>query len=649
MGLRNAREVIFYPVGLTDGFEQTFTFKGACQKLYNLIQDQNNNGLMVARPGVTTLVDLAQSGPWTAATPGIISVFSVIGSRIYGMIAVASGTYAGKDVPFIYDTASSAFTTISGIQALNLPTSITYTNPVSQITPPTIAQVGTQVLFTHPGFDGNTANNRFFGVLDMSAGGPIAFTGTVSAPSTLTGVTPNPITSGVRPGWTISDGAVHVPANSYVVSMTANTITINATLIGGGAVTANATGGTFNAPLWGCANINLTPCPTVPVGVAQYNNRAWFAVGNAIIFSDILNATNASTAVTQVLTLGDAAPLTALAGLPLQTGTQGVLAALVAFKGAGSSVWQITGDVANSPSNLSLQNLANTSGCWAPRTIAQTPNGIYYLGIDSVYVVNLLGQIYPLANKIGDPRSDIADAFTNATQAQGSNACAAWNQGVYRISLESTWRGYVYRGVNSLDYWFDEHGRRWTGTHSWPYHCAAALQDAFVLSSYWAPAKLCVSFPDQHNTSVYTDIVQSDGLTTTSGFYNCEMTSALMPNIGDMAMNAIVETTVEVGHSVRPSQYLLSAQDDKGNTLNTATINLTQSGSTWAASGPPIWGSFVWGSGAYVSGQYSVGWSAPIIFKRLAIDIIAPASQAVAMGEVAMRYQKLNYTLAAVS
>lgn len=652
MALRNAREVFFYPLGLTDSFEQTFSFSGGCLKLTNLIQDQNNIGVMVARPGVTTLVDMAVTGPWTSAGPKIISVFLVIGTRIYGMVGLSSGTYAGYDVPFCYDTSTSSFLTITGLTTGNLPTTQTQTSPFTLWTPPTMAMAGnTQVLVTHPGFAGNATTGTYFGVLDMSGLTSISLgSGTVSG-YTIISLSTNPITAGVRAGMTITDGGTHIPAGSYVVGLTSTTVRINQALTGSGSVTSIVvSGGTSSSPQWGCCGLNNNATGTslitsVPSSVTAYNNRAWYAVGNAALYSDVLSATMSSSTAVPSLTMGDSAPLVTLSNLPILTNSSGVLAALIAFKGSGQSIWQVTGDAANN--TLSLQNLSPNLGCWGPRTVVPTPQGIYFQGIDGVYVVNVLGQIQPLTNKQGDYRIDLSDPFVEATRAQASHAAAAYNQGIYRISLETNWRGQNYSGVNSLDFWFDDHNRRWSGPHTFTYHCAQSYLDHFILTSNWAPGKLFESYPDQHAGSTFYDPSQTDNTGVTySGTYSCEMLTSLMPSTADMSMNSIVETTVEFGHSAIPSAYTIAAQDDKGNTLNAAQLNLSQQGYLWGAQN---WGSFTWQSGTFLSGQYQVAWTAPIVFKRIAIDVVAPASSAVSMGEVAMRYQKLNYLLASTS
>jgi hypothetical protein len=103
----------FTPKGLADAYDSTDTFPGACRKLQNLVFDQSNPELVIARPGVDG--SLTSFAGFT--TPGFISVQITVGTRIYGM--VATGLTAGVDQPFCYDLSTSSFVAISGVTAGN--------------------------------------------------------------------------------------------------------------------------------------------------------------------------------------------------------------------------------------------------------------------------------------------------------------------------------------------------------------------------------------------------------------------------------------------------------------------------------------------------------------------------------------------------
>jgi hypothetical protein len=86
-----------------------------------------------------------------------------VGGTVYGMIGTDRNP--GFDEPFAFDHDAGSFITISGVTADNVPT----TQPTTgDWNPPTIAAIGTKLIITHPGFDGNVPNARFIGVLDVS-------------------------------------------------------------------------------------------------------------------------------------------------------------------------------------------------------------------------------------------------------------------------------------------------------------------------------------------------------------------------------------------------------------------------------------------------------------------------------------------------
>lgn len=82
MALPKSKPMPFTPRGLADAFDSTAKFPGACRNLANLIFDQGNPELVIARPGVTQFYDLAALG---ISSPGYVSIHSTIGTRIYGI------------------------------------------------------------------------------------------------------------------------------------------------------------------------------------------------------------------------------------------------------------------------------------------------------------------------------------------------------------------------------------------------------------------------------------------------------------------------------------------------------------------------------------------------------------------------------------
>lgn len=149
--------VRFTPRGLVDAFDATDKFPGACTALTNLVFDHANPEIMISRPGIPSIVDFATSG---FSSPGVISVHVTIGTVTYGMIATTRN--AGKDEPFAYDNAASAFITVGNVLNANCPT----TQATSGAwTPPTMASVGTLLYVTHPGYPGGATK---FGYFDLT-------------------------------------------------------------------------------------------------------------------------------------------------------------------------------------------------------------------------------------------------------------------------------------------------------------------------------------------------------------------------------------------------------------------------------------------------------------------------------------------------
>src|SRR5271154_418126 len=210
--------VRFTPKGLSDAFDATDVFAGACQTLQNLMFDQANPELLAARPGVGAALTTFPG----FTTPGFVSLHVAIGTLIFGMIA--TGRNPGNDEPFCYDAVAGSFITISGVTAGNTPTSPATSGAW---VPPTLAVIGIKVIVTHPGFSGTGSN--FFGVIDVT----------------------NPA-----------------------------------------------------APVWSSSQVATFGLPGVPSAVANFNNRAYYAVKNQTWYSDVLNPLNATNAG-QSLTIGD--------------------------------------------------------------------------------------------------------------------------------------------------------------------------------------------------------------------------------------------------------------------------------------------------------------------------------------------------------
>ncbi len=434
---------------------------------------------------------------------------------------------------------------------------------------------------------------------DTSGGGFVTISGVTSSnvPSTLTSVGP----------WT--------PPTMDVISSK-----IIVTHVG-----FNGTGTNFfgiidisnpDAPAWSSSNTSGTPLSAVPTAVAQFFNRAWFVIGNLLFFSDSLAPTSITNA-SQFLTLGDTSPITAVGGVPISTATEGIIQALIAFKGAGKGIWQITGDVALS--TLALNELSGANGTDAPRSLVAIPSGLAYLDSDGVRVVSPLGSI-------GFLSPDIVQPFLNSSNP--TRAVSAYANSVFRICLDTSINGVAISGA---DFWFDFLFSKWNGWHSFTYHCAIRVGSECFLSSNAIPAQIFSSSVVPDSSSVYLDNGSS---------YSSVMESSYLPLERTMNMKSIIESTIEVEYG-QASSYTISLNilDENGNLAGSASINTTKAGSNW---GQVIWGQFLWAASSLFGRAVQIPWQGPVVFADCKLRLTLNSQGGVNVKRWMMRMQELN-------
>lgn len=536
MPIRNSQPVQSLPTGITDAVDQSSAFPGACQILSNLVFDRDNRGAVVARPGVTS----ASTFPGFT-TPTTVSVMFTVGTLIYGMIGSARNP--GFDEPFLYNTVTNAFVTITGITGANVPT--TQSN-VGDWTPPTMDAMGIFILVTHPGFSGA---NRF-GWLDVT----------------------NPA-----------------------------------------------------APVWNAGNTTVNLLPNKPQWVKQFFGRAYFGVGNAVYFTDSLVLSISNTNFAAVLTLDDQSASTGCGGLPLSQTSGAILQSLVVFK--GSSIWQISGDIAITSNPLSLNQLMVNCGCVAPRTIQSTPMGILFIANDGPRYIDLGGRVNYLQVRQGIT-PDIVAPFATATFP--SRMIGTYSNSVYRVCLDgpfSIWD----TAYTSQDYWYDFIFQRWTGPHSFDYHCATGVLNTFYIASNNVNGTLFTSAVAPTTTSTYTD----NGADVTCELVTCTIEGA------PMTMSAVVESTIELGGAGLGTVYYISMYDDENNNLGPATIKLSETNPLW---GSVKWGQFLWRSALTNSQVFSIPWVNAVVFKKMVMSIRVVAAKNVSIKSAYFRVQTLGYT-----
>lgn len=689
MALRNGTEHRLIPYGVCDCVDGTNAPAGAMKAMANLIPDPSTHGVAVPRPAAVSIVDFVAGG---FASPGFISSQLVVGDTVYGTIA--STRNAAKDEPFAYNLSAGSFRTVAGIVSGNVPTS-----PVTSgaWTPPVLAQVGSRIIVTHPGFPGAAVK---FGWFDVS-GFSVATTGNTNTSTLISG---NPSILGVQPGMTIT--GTDIPANTTVVSTadvtlvetgathtnttidglpvsaaravgqtvagagipsgttvtvlasatsvtisqatTASatvsvtfggaTITLSAAATGStGGVTLTIAGGTVAAPLWGAGDTDINNLLSVPVGVAQFNGRAYYALGtDGIRYSDSGFPCRVSdTIAVQALTTNDGLAVTAIAPLLLSAPlTGGIVQALIAFEGA-TKMQQITGDQAvpatstsiasGGLSTLTMNALPVATGTLAPLSIFSCDLGTGFISPQGLRFIQFDGSVSP---PVGDQGKGVVVPFIFSVVP--SRICAAANQGVCRATTQN--------GASSTqtqpqeEYWFDLRRKFWTGPHTSTASLIQPWRTSFLMSFIGTNAALFQSDSEAGPASTYVE--QAAQLT-----WSWE--TSLLPDSGSGSMVALVDMTLACELAAE-SVATVGAISDFGGTLDTTTITGPGTVTNWGAFN---WGGANWGAQGVVFRQRSVDWHVPLEFKQMQILVQGQSAFNVRVGNLYMKYQKLGYKL----
>lgn len=692
MPLRNSVPLTFYPQGCADSLELSDAAPGAMLQLSNLVRAPQLARAFVPRPAAVQQTAFAGF-----STPGFISNHIVIGDIAYGMIASARN--AVKDEPFAFDIATGTFLTVGGITSGNTPTSPATTG---DWTPPILAQIGSRILVTHPGFAGGAIK---FGWFDISG-----FTATVSGNTSngSTSITGNPTILGIDPGMTISgtdiptgstvvgttdvvtvtQGTIasggtttianipnltnvavgqqvsgeYIPAGTTVsaVSLSTASVTISNTITltqagtvnpltftgttiilsqpatgTGSGLTLSIAGGTPSAPLWGAGDCQGYALPSVPLGVAQMNGRAYFACGtNGIPFSDSLNPcqrTNAS----QALLSSNGLAVTALGPLMLSTLTGGVVQAIIAFQGA-TAMQQITGDSATL--NLAMNALPISTGTNAPLSIVPCADGLAFMSPTGLRFVTLAGVVTP---PIGKDGKGITVPFQNALYP--SRICAAGNTDQLRISVQNG----AIAGQPFQEWWYDLVDQVWTGPHTFPATSIAAWRSTFLMAPAGVTASLWESDPYPGAGSGF----EENGTPLTFTYQ-----TPLLPDNKQMKENGCNEATIAALIPFAKT-FAISAYDEAGNLLDSVSIMAPSGGP--AGSQSSLWGSMVWGTSLWgATGspatigtyrQWPIPWHRELVFKQMTVAVTGTSQFGVILSALRLRYAILGYLMQAVN
>lgn len=389
-------------------------------------------------------------------------------------------------------------------------------------------------------------------------------------------------------------------------------------------VTLTFTGGTPDAPLWDAGDTAINPLPSTPIGVGEFNGRAYFACGeDGIPFSDSLLGcvrTNAS----QALKPGNGLAVTHCVGQPLNTPiTGGIVQALYAFQGA-SAIQQITGDQVTGDLKMNALNVG--TGTLGPASIVPTTIGMIFVSPEGLRMIDFNGNV---SQPVGEAGSGVTAPFINVFDP--TRMVAGANGDVIRISVQNA----RTLGGTREEWWFDLARKIWTGPHSLQTSALAPYVDTFITAASDIPAMLYKSpcFP-----SGLVDY-EEDGSTIV-----CRSRTALLPDTEAMCEHACPEGTIGM---VLPSDkpMLVEALDENGALLGEVVIPGNFTMPLFGAASEGAWGAGLWYAAKAFYNQFRLDWPQELVFKQISIRTTTTARFGHAIGALRLRYRKLGYML----
>lgn len=426
------------------------------------------------------------------------------------------------------------------------------------------------------------------------------------------------------------------------------------------------------APVWNAGNTTTNPLPFVPAAVAQFNNRLYFAVKNAVTWTDTLSLT--VTNATQTLFIGDTSPVTALYGMPLSTTSEAILQGLMVFK--ENYITQITGDEATS--NRANNCISLHIGTSAPRSISVTPDGMGFMAVDGVRLIQLSGVLT-------DPNPDLALPFIYALFP--SRVSAGFNNNTYRICVQND----NAPGAPQQEYWLDIKRNGWTGPHTFPQDLVLQYKSTFILFSNTFSPSIWMSDVVVGNADVFeeigtTEYVTEDGTTlyvaedgTTSYITSSvdvvvvyvtedgttayvtedglqdyitervtgnpiEFLYQTVPitDFGNVYANTLMNSTLEMAIPSNGVTYTFTAYNEVIALLAQAIFTAPPSQAIW---GQFIWGLANWGAQAFGLQPKTIPWPIPLVFNRLVLSVSGNSSAGLKLGSFHLISRTLSYLL----
>lgn len=374
---------------------------------------------------------------------------------------------------------------------------------------------------------------------------------------------------------------------------------------------------------WQTGNTTTTPLTSVPSWVAQFGQRAYFGLNPttgqpSVMFTDVLLLR--VTSVSQALTFGDNVKLTAAKGLPLNNQLGGVVQSLLVFKGS-SNIYQITGDAALT--TLTLNTLNSATGTLSPSSICATPRGVAFLAPDGYRLIDF-------SARVSDPLgvSGAGVVFPFLSNLYPSRVNAACNANVMRVTVQPS----NVNGTPFQEYWYDVSRNVWSGPHTLPSRDIDAWNNTFVLAPRSAPTQLFTSDVVPTPTSGSVELgVQMQFIFQTGIWADPEQMA--LYEVADLTVNmALVSTQVGIN---------IAVIDENGSPFNTALYSVTGASTIW---GTAVWGApTVWRGGANNLRPRRAVFSAPIVYRRMAVYVSGPCAQGFQIGDIFLRRRVLDY------
>jgi len=553
--IRNSQPLPWRARGLTDSIDGSTAFNGAMAVLANLIPDPTTASLWECRPAAFIRAS------FTGMTGG----------------AFSSGFSSGFSV-------GSGVSTNGVISALKIIGGIAY------------LMIGGSDGFDHP-FAYNLVTNSFITVTGATAG-------TLPTSQLPTGPWTPPI--------------MDVIGSKLMVTHIGFQTTTN--FIGYFDIA------TPTAPVWHAGNITGFPFTTVPTGVAQFYNRAYYihnAPGApALIASDILNPLNVTTISgtgTQILTLGDATPLTALGQLRFYNQLGGIIQGLVVFKGAANT-YQITGDFALN--NLSINSMNFATGTLAPLSVVSTPRGLGFMSPDGFRIIDFQSNI---SDPIGLDGQGVVAPFIYS--AQPTRMCAACNGNVIRITTQNP----LVLGTPSQEFWYDLGRQIWYGPHSFPASVIQPYQGTFIMSGYLVPGILWQSDPVQFPTSTFVE----NGTQMTYTYQ-----TIFLPDTDQMGNISVATSLLDVQLVAGATPVSVVCNDQNNIVVDSVSLAATGSAAIWDQFN---WGQANWGATATNLASRILPWHTPLVFSKAQFKATGQSGSSLRLAAWHFRYKQLKY------